>query len=510
MLLIFPPVAKICEPPAGIAHLAGVVRGHGLPCTLLDANLEGLSYLLASPPEPSDTWGRRACRGLKDNLAALKDPQLYTNPDRYQRAVADVGRVLDLIGRSHGLGLTLANYQDQALSPLKSPDLLRAAETFKVSIFYPYFSQRLPGLIEAQQPDLVGISLNYLSQALSTFALIGFLKEKYPHLPVVLGGGLVTSWLSNPAFDNPFAALVDHLVAGPGGEALLSLLGVTGNHEHHAPRYDDLPLSDYLSPGLILPYAASAGCYWNKCSFCPETAEGNLYEQVAPPVVLADLDVLVKRHQPRLIHFLDNAVSPALMGHLAEQPPGVDWYGFARVSPLLADRDFCKRLRESGCLMLKLGLESGDQGVLDNMDKGIDLDLVSRALAALRDAGIATCVYLLFGTPSESSEEARKTLEFVRRHHDEITFLNLAVFNMPVCGPDATTMALRDFYSGDLTLYTDFTHPRAWNRREIRRFLDQEFKRDPAVATILRRDPPIFTSNHASFFCQAAQPSLKL
>jgi hypothetical protein len=120
------PLAKACEPPAGIALLAGVLRGHGLPCTLLDANMEGLLYLLAAPPTPTDTWSSRACRGLAANLASLKDPHLYASPDRYQRAVADVGRVVDLTGRPHGLGLSLANYQDQALSPLQSADLLQA------------------------------------------------------------------------------------------------------------------------------------------------------------------------------------------------------------------------------------------------------------------------------------------------------------------------------------------------------------------------------------------------
>lgn len=501
MLLIFPPVAKPCEPPAGIALLAGILRGNGLPCTLVDANLEGLLYLLDSPPGPTDTWSRRACRGLVANLASLKDAQLYTNQARYQRAVADLGRVVDMIGRSHGLDMGLANYQDKDLSPLRSEDLLRAAATPETNIFHPYFAARLPELINTENPKMVGISLNYLSQAVAAFALIGFLKKKYPDLPVVLGGGLVTSWLSNPAFVDPFAGLVDHLVAGPGGAALLALFGVTANQDLHGPDYDGLPLDDYLAPGLILPYAASSGCYWNKCSFCPEKAEDNPYQQVPPQAVLADLAELTRRHQPRLLHLLDNAVSPALMRALAEEPPGLDWYGFARVAPLLADVDFCKRLRQSGCLMLKLGLESGDQGVLDKMDKGIDLDLVSRALAALREAGIATYVYLLFGTPCESIAEARKTLEFVRRHQEAITFLNLAVFNMPVCGPDATTLAVHSFYGGDLTLYTDFSHPLGWDRKEVRRFLDQEFKRDPAVAAILRRDPAIFTSNHAAFFC---------
>ena len=501
ILLIFPPVAKPCEPPAGIAMLAGALRSHGLSCTLLDANLEGLLALLAEPPAGNDTWSRRACRGLAANLAALRAPLLYENPARYQRAVADVNRVLGGIGQPHGLGLSLANYQDGTLSPLSSRDLLRAAARPEENVFYRYFSARLPQLLCQDSPALVGFSLNYLSQAVCTFAMIGFLKQRYPSLPVVLGGGLVTSWLRNPGWRNPFGGLVDHLVAGPGGEPLLELLGVEPRSAHHSPDYQGLLLADYLAPGFILPYAASSGCYWNRCSFCPERAEGNPYLPLAPREVRADLDRLVVGTGPVLLHLLDNAVSPALMQALAAAPPGVDWYGFARVSPILADEDFCRTLRNSGCLMLKLGLESGDQGVLDAMDKGIDLALVARVLRALRRAGIATYVYLLFGTPAENVTAARHTLAFVERHHEAITFLNLAVFNMPVCGPEAASLAVNDFYDGDLSLYRDFVHPRGWDRRAVRTFLDQEFKRHPLVAAILRRDPSLFTSNHAPFFC---------
>ncbi len=55
----------------------------------------------------------------------------------------------------------------------------------------------------------------------------------------------------------------------------------------------------------------------------------------------------------------------------------------------------------------------------------------SQVLKNLKEAGIATYVYLLFGTPEEGLPEARKTLEFVVNHHDQIHFLNLALFNLP-------------------------------------------------------------------------------
>jgi radical SAM superfamily enzyme YgiQ (UPF0313 family) len=157
-------------------------------------------------------------------------------------------------------------------------------------------------------------------------------------------------------------------------------------------------------------------------------------------------------------------------------------------------------------MMLQLGLESGDQSVLDEMQKGIDLGMASQALRALGKAGIATYVYLLFGTPMETLEAARKTLEFTLRHHDQIRFLNLAVFNQPVFGREAQKMETKEFYEGDLTLYTNFSHPRGWNRNQVKQFLDKEFKRHPAIAPIVRRDPPIFTSNHAPFFMMEKGP----
>jgi radical SAM superfamily enzyme YgiQ (UPF0313 family) len=535
-------MAKACEPPAGIARLAGFLRGQDHSCTLLDANLEGQLYLFENIGPATDTWSRRAQRNLAANLSALHSPDLYLKPARYQRAVSDLNRVLQLHGRS-GLNLNLANYQDESLSPLKSGDLLRAAATPAANIFHAYFSTRLVDLVAASNPPLIGFSLNYLSQALSCFAMIGFLKRCYPQIPIVAGGGLVTSWLRNPTWQNPFAGLIDHLIAGPGELALLELLndelakplrtgsatlfplapgaasssqskrsGPTdqgniaiakkpGKPLNFCPDYQGLPLSSYLAPGLILPYAASSGCYWQKCSFCPEKAENNPYQHLAPALVLAQIAVLKTRTGPALLHFLDNAISPALMRALIARPPGLNWYSFARVGRELADPDFCMALRRSGCVMLKLGLESGDQGVLDAADKGINLSMVAKALANLERAGIATYVYLLFGTPAESLAEARRTLAFTVQHRSAITYLNLAIFNMPIGSPDAADLAVNDLYEGDLSLYTEFEHPLGWQRKEIRHFLDREFKRHPAIAPILQRDPPFFSSNHAAFFC---------
>ena len=509
MILIYPPVAKPSEPPAGIAKLAGTLNRQGIPCLILDANIEGLLYLLQQPVHASDvlasdTWSRRAIRHVSEHITALQNPKIYQSPARYNRAVSDVQRLLAIAARGSGAKVGLADYQHEQLSPLSSADLLSAAAHPQENPFYPFFKMRLPALLEQGKTGMVGISLNYLSQALCAFALIGTIRTEYPGLKVVLGGGLISSWMQRPGWENPFGGLVDHLVAGPGEDFLLKLLGgKRGARENHRPDYRSLPLHDYLAPGFILPYSAASGCYWGRCAFCPETAEDNAYRPLAPEQVMVELDELITERRPVLLHLLDNAISPALLRVFTEKSPGVPWYGFVRIGRELMNEDFCQALRRSGCVMLKLGLESGDQGVLNAMNKGIEIGMASEVLKNLSKAGIAAYVYLLFGCPAEAVEEARRTLDFVVKHREEITFLNLAIFNMPICGPEAGDYATAQFYAGDLSLYTGFRHPRGWDRKAVRRFLDNEFTRHSAVAEILKRNPPVFTSNHAAFFVQS-------
>jgi radical SAM superfamily enzyme YgiQ (UPF0313 family) len=331
--------------------------------------------------------------------------------------------------------------------------------------------------------------------------MIGFIRKELPGTKVILGGGLVSSWMKRPGWKDPFAGLVDHIVAGPGERPLLDILDVRDRKQgHSAPEYSTLPLHEYLSPGFILPYSGSSGCYWNRCSFCPEKAEDNPYIPVPIERAMADLTILTSKTKPSLIHLLDNSVSPAIMRSLAERPVGVPWYGFARIDHDLEDIDYCMALKRSGCTMLKLGVESGDQTVLDRMQKGIEIETASEVLKNLRKAGIATYIYLLFGTPYETIVEARRTLDFVVNHRDAITFLNLAIFNMPICAQEVGEHETEQFYEGDLSLYIGFKHPLGWDRKIVRHFLDNEFKKHGAVSPILRNEPPHFTSNHAAFF----------
>ncbi len=505
MILIFPPVVKPCEPPGGVALLSGALTKHNIDHKVYDANIEGLLFLINSDIKPESSWTKRALRHRQDNIESLKSHSLYQNLDRYKQKLFDVNRLLNAALLSSRFKLTLADFKDENLSPVKSHDLLLAAENFTENPFYNYFETCLKNKIQNSNSDYVGISLCYLSQALTAFALAGWIKHNFKNKKLIFGGGLVSTWLSMPNFKNPFSGLIDILVKGEGEDTILSVCKSEGNRlRRYSPDFDFVKWDSYLAPGRILPFSTSRGCYWRKCKFCPEKAEKTQYTPVKHSDAIIDLNNLSERYKQDYVHFIDNAISPSLMKTLVKNASNTkipfSWYGFARIRKELESVDYLKALKQSGCVMLNLGLESGDQAVLDNMEKGIDLDVASNVLKACKKVGIKTYVYLLFGTPQETEKSAEKTLAYILQHAPFIDFMNLAIFNLPKFSEETENLKVTQFYEGDLSLYYNFQHPHGWNRKNVREFLFKKVKKNPLLAPIVLRNPPFFTSNHAMFF----------
>ncbi len=511
MLLIFPPVAKPCEPPAGVALLSAALKTHGIPCRVYDASIDGFLHLIQSPMVSTDSWSVRALKKRDANLADLRTRALYTHVDRYHQRVYDLNKLVSISVDQTRFKISLSDYADNQLSSLSSRDLLKSAALYPENPFYPFFEERIRPMIQADEA-YIGISLCYLNQALVSFALAGWIKANFSNKKLIMGGGLVSSWMSRPGFgdsvDNPFSSLIDILVKGEGEQPLLALMGVPDTpQKHYVPDYDFVQNHDYLAPGTILPFRASIGCYWSKCRFCPEQAETRPYATQRAAKVLADVKSMEAQYHPDYVHFIDNAMTPAFLRALSQEPAlGFKWYGFVRFEREFLSLEFCYALKKSGCGMLKLGLESGDQQVLDQMNKGTDLSTASQTLKNLKKAGILTYVYLLFGTHYEDKIAARKTLGFVKAHQADIDYVNLAVFNLPKFSQDADDLETREFYHGDLSLYLNFVHPRGWDRRQVKQFINKEVKKHLAIGSRFRKNPAFFSSNHAMFFDCLGEP----
>jgi radical SAM superfamily enzyme YgiQ (UPF0313 family) len=513
MLLIYPPSARSPEPPLGIARLAGFLRKEGREARCVDLCQEGIEFLLGLDCASDDTWTRGALRRRAISANALRDIASYDKPDLYSRAVGDLNRALRATSRSLGgrIEASLADYREFERTPLRKRDLIASAMDYGSNIFFPLFERRLgPELeLEAAGEGVAGISICYLSQALCAFAIAGYIKAVAPGLRVVIGGGLVTSWIASGAIEpsESFGGFVDAALAGPGEEGLRLFLEMGPGSPGAAPDFDDFSRLGYFAPQRIVPYNFSSGCPWKRCSFCPERAEDMPYRGTPAPAAQSEIARLAERYKPGLFHFTDNEISPLYLRAMADRPPGAPWYGFARFSRRLLDRGLCEALSGSGCLMLQLGLESGDQDVLDALGKGTKVEEIARILDNLAAASICTYIYVLFGTPAEDREAALRTRDFIADRAELIGFLNIAVFNLPASGQEAKGLETGAFYEGDLSLYSQFRHPRGWDRNALREFLARDFESLPAIRTIMKRTPPVFTSSHAPFFVKA--PSIQ-
>jgi len=94
---------------------------------------------------------------------------------------------------------------------------------------------------------------------------------------------------------------------------------------------------------------------------------------------------------------------------------GVDmtWICNARAD-MIEERDI-ELMRLAGCHLIKFGVESGDQGILDNIRKGITIEQTRKVFAACRKMGVDTHAHVMLGCIGETRGTIEKTIEFVRK-----------------------------------------------------------------------------------------------
>ncbi len=507
MLLIHPPSVRNCEPPVALLRLTGALKAAGEEVHILDGAAEAFHWM-SLRPDGSDAnreskEGKRLTRCLKNRERLWKGLTTpYKGFDRYKKQLSDLVYLARSAPelRDEGLNYSPADLELPLGSPLSSTDLIRSWHHPEESPFYPWFSARLDAFLRDEKTGgSTGISIGYLSQALTGMAMGGYIRRVRPDLRIQLGGSLIASWLKGPADCGFLYNLADAVNGGPGEKEIVAFAGREWKGYGVADP-EELFSLPYIAPGPILPYSASLGCSWKRCRFCNECWEKNPFLEEPSALATKHLERLTTKHSPALIHITDSEMTLPLMEALIARPPGAPWYGFSRFFPRLCDPGFCRNLARSGCRMLCLGLESGDQDVLNAMRKGINLEQVRIILRNLKETGIGTFVYIMFGSTPETRDAALRTRDFILEHREEISFLNVAVFSMPVMSGELSGLESRSFYEGDLSLYRDFDHPAGWTRRKVREFLSREFKYIPEIREILKRTPPHFTSSHAPFF----------
>jgi radical SAM superfamily enzyme YgiQ (UPF0313 family) len=91
----------------------------------------------------------------------------------------------------------------------------------------------------------------------------------------------------------------------------------------------------------------------------------------------------------------------------------VRWQGPTRVD--CVDMKLLQLMSKAGCKQLRYGIESGNQKILDLMNKRINLDMIERAITATRKARIKIVGYFILGYIGDNSITIRETINFAKR-----------------------------------------------------------------------------------------------
>jgi radical SAM superfamily enzyme YgiQ (UPF0313 family) len=84
-------------------------------------------------------------------------------------------------------------------------------------------------------------------------------------------------------------------------------------------------------------------------------------------------------------------------------------------------------MKESGCEELSFGIESGDQSVLNLMNKGIKIANNIKAIQNAKEAGILTRALMMMGTPGETRETLYANMGFVELVKPDMVSLKMFV-----------------------------------------------------------------------------------
>jgi radical SAM superfamily enzyme YgiQ (UPF0313 family) len=95
----------------------------------------------------------------------------------------------------------------------------------------------------------------------------------------------------------------------------------------------------------------------------------------------------------------------------------------------LVTDELLTKMKQAGFKALMMGCESGSQKVLDAIKKHLTIEDIETTIPRIKKAGIETFTYWMIGNREETSEDARLTLELIKRlrpniDHKHVTILN--------------------------------------------------------------------------------------
>ncbi|EFI33463.1 Radical SAM domain protein [Desulfonatronospira thiodismutans ASO3-1] len=309
--------------------------------------------------------------------------------------------------------------------------------------------QRLKDILIHKRPAYIGFSCT-TSSFLDGIRLARESKTLLPDIRVVFGGVHVSSLGEEMMHQH---AVIDYAVVGEGEETLAQLMQNCG----HAPGIPGLiyrepgnrevvftgrrPLLDDLDE---LPYPAyeklegfpksyplpifnypkspntsaitSRGCPYS-CSYCDRSVFQKSYRFNSAEYIYEHMRYLNQHFKVRHINFYDDQFSfklkrlERLTDMLVNRPLNMSFNCAVRSEHLT--ESLLKRLKDAGCWMISLGIESGDQDMLHALNRKVNLEKLAERVRLIKKYGIRVKGLLMIGMPGETEASVEKTRQFL-------------------------------------------------------------------------------------------------
>ncbi|WP_438431715.1 radical SAM protein [Gorillibacterium sp. sgz500922] len=210
---------------------------------------------------------------------------------------------------------------------------------------------------------------------------------------------------------------------------------------------DSVVSSAYVRTTKSCPFA---------CSFCSRDQYAGSYQTASVEVIESILDNNMQYESVKSVIFVDDTLNVPpnrfkdMLRMMIRKKYPFKWHSYFRCQ--FADREMVELMRDSGCEGVFLGIESGSQAMLDNMNKSVKIEQYYRAMRLMNEYGITTTASFIIGFPGETYETFLETKRFIEECKP--TFFRASSW---VCDPLSPINNNRDKW-GLTGMYTHWKH----------------------------------------------------
>ena len=390
---------------------------------------------------------------INDAKQVLRDEERFFQFEEYKNAYTTLKVAMQLISYAHYPSkIDLDSFFMKGNPEENLQGILEATQDSIKNPFLELYKNNLLKKLDLDRYGLVGIAIIHAGQVIPGLTLARILRTHYPHLHITIGGSVFARHQDilqdkKALFEEMFHSIVlfegehpldqllkqlkdkqpldtvPNLIYIKNGEVVRNASSKALPYDQLAcPNFDDLPLNKYLMPYPVLPYMASRGCYWGKCTFCTHSfIYDSHYRKENEERVAEELDYLGKKYKTKFFTFSDEAISPNAFDRMSKAilSQGVEMRALGMLkfeSDSVETVELFENMYRAGFLMLFFGLESANDRILSIIEKGCDQATEKRVLGNSSLAGIWNHLYLFFGFPTEEKHEAQETIDFTVQH----------------------------------------------------------------------------------------------